>query len=200
VPFKFNYEWLQEDVFQKLAIDNWKHYDSTLSSLATNQFIGNLKLIKKLTVEWDCQQKDKCQRELLEIEEKNNKFYVGNLVGIFSEGDIAELQVLEGRKASWLAKEEVKWKLKICALWLNEGDGNTKFFHKYANHGKVINTIWELNGSNGSNIRYFHDLSKDRVKYFENLFKDTEESCIVDQMRIVRSFPRVFNQESIERE
>lgn len=33
--------------------------------------------------------------------------------------------------------------IKIRALWLANGDENTICFLNYANHGKIINTVWD---------------------------------------------------------
>lgn len=38
-------------------------------------------------------------------------------------------------------REEI-WRLRSRAIWMHEGDENTKFYHKFTNGRKVINTIW----------------------------------------------------------
>ena len=64
------------------------------------------------------------------------------------------------------------WRLKSHVIWLEEGDRNTNFFHKFASHMKVVNTIWELDGLGGSKLRTSKELLIARESYFEGLFKE----------------------------
>eukprot|EP00253_Pinus_taeda_P034108 PITA_34108 len=57
---------------------------------------------------------------------------------------------LEKRKQKILAMEEATWRLKSRALWLREGDKNTKFFHRFANKRREVNTIWEIKDEVGN--------------------------------------------------
>ncbi|XP_059288430.1 uncharacterized protein LOC132041754 [Lycium ferocissimum] len=41
-----------------------------------------------------------------------------------------------------IKNEEISWRQKSRALWLKEGDRNTKFFHKVANAHKKIQQYW----------------------------------------------------------
>jgi len=93
-------------------------------------------------VEWEKRKAEERQKELREVEEDISKMFENNDGGIFSE-ELQNLKRLEGIKKGLLEKEEAKWKLKNRAIWLAEGDENTKFFQNYARHRKNTNTIWE---------------------------------------------------------
>lgn len=54
------------------------------------------------------------------------------------------IKELERKKHNLLKQEEVSWRLKSRAIWLKEGDKNTKFFHKYENSKCERNTIWKI--------------------------------------------------------
>lgn len=43
-----------------------------------------------------------------------------------------------------LKDEEIAWRQRSRALWLKEGDKNTKFFHQFANAHKRYNHIDQL--------------------------------------------------------
>ena len=48
-----------------------------------------------------------------------------------------------------LIKEENMWKQRLRALWLHEGDQNTRFFHNQASHKFRRNRIEELQNGEG---------------------------------------------------
>jgi hypothetical protein len=70
-----------------------------------------------------------------------------------------------------LEEKEVARRLKSRALWLEKGDDNPKDFNQFANHHKSVNTIWELQGPDGSKLSNFEDLARARVNIVQALFK-----------------------------
>lgn len=81
--------------------------------------------------------------------------------------------------------------MRSKALWLKEGDNNTKFFHQFANHRKVINTIWELKNFEGALLNSQDLLLKGGYDFFKSLYFDPNQSSIEDQMRLLSCFPSV---------
>ena len=78
----------------------------------------------------------------------------------------AWIRELERRKHSLLAIEEATWRLKSRAIWLKEGDKNTKFFHRYANKRRDT-IIWEFKNEEGNMLHSQEDITKEVVKYFK---------------------------------
>jgi hypothetical protein len=56
---------------------------------------------------------------------------------------------------------------------------NTKFFHKYVSHGRIVNTIWEISKLDGSRIKSFKEIVEVGKQHFKNLFKDLEMEILV---------------------
>ncbi|OAY67941.1 hypothetical protein ACMD2_16525 [Ananas comosus] len=51
-----------------------------------------------------------------------------------------------------LEEEEILWNTRAKQRWLKEGDGNTKFFHAFANGRKRSNTIVAIEDDFGQQI------------------------------------------------
>ena len=48
-----------------------------------------------------------------------------------------------------LNNEEIQWRQRAKALWLKEGDRNSKYFHAVASHRKARNSIQRLANDEG---------------------------------------------------
>jgi hypothetical protein len=69
------------------------------------------------------------------------------------------LKDLERRKNELLELEEVQWRIKSRALWIQERDNITNFFHNYDNHKKHINVIWNIRHPNGYKVSSFKEIA-----------------------------------------
>ena len=56
---------------------------------------------------------------------------------------------LKRKISDLLVKEEKMWKQRSRALWLHEGDRNTRYFHSWATHRYQCNKICELRNQMG---------------------------------------------------
>ena len=77
------------------------------------------------------------------------------------------------------------------ALWLEEGNNNTKCFHHFANHRKVINTIWELKKIIGTSLNSQDMLLKEGHEFFKSLYLEPNHASIDDQLRVLKCFPSI---------
>jgi len=65
--------------------------------------------------------------------------------------------------------EEMNWRQKSRALWLREGDKNTKFFHRVANSHRKFNQVDSLT-INGAISRNSVEIKEHIVQYYNNLY------------------------------
>ena len=67
--------------------------------------------------------------------------------------------------------EEISWRQKSRALWLKEGDSNTKFFHRMANARRRGNFISSLT-VRGIRLSKEEELKEGIGSYFKSMFED----------------------------
>jgi hypothetical protein len=92
-------------------------------------------------------------------------------------------------------EKEKEWRLKSRALWLQVGDENTKFFHRYANCRKNINSVWKIDKGDGTWATNFKDMAFEGVNHFSSLFKEDTHATIEEVIRLSNSFPSFINEE-----
>ncbi|XP_074293711.1 uncharacterized protein LOC141620847 [Silene latifolia] len=93
----------------------------------------------------------------------------------FNEGDRSETNVQKIRqliaKISTLCRQEEQyWRQRSRALWLKDGDRNTKFFHTRAGERKRKNFIAKLIDEDGMERVGTEDVTKVALDYFQGLF------------------------------
>lgn len=108
-----------------------------------------------------------------------------------------KLKEVEEERRKILLKEEQMWHLKSRAIWLREGDKNTKFFHGYATRRKNKNSIWRLR-INGTYLTSSQDIRKEAVNHFNHLFKSRESMVQAEQLWAIEDIPRMFDEEDLE--
>ena len=117
--------------------------------------------------------------------------------GILSVPNKLKWDALQEKKNKYWAHELTTLRLNSRALWLKEGDANTKFFHLFASAKRNSNTIWSLNGQDGISVTEDLDLKALGVKHFSNLFCDDKSSDISEQLKVVRLFPHMTTDDDI---
>ncbi|XP_062112096.1 uncharacterized protein LOC133823379 [Humulus lupulus] len=81
-----------------------------------------------------------------------------------------KIKTLQSQLDVLLLKEEIYWKQRASVFWLNFGDKNTRFFHKYATNRRRTNHIRYLTLDDGAKVDTFKDIINNILSYFSNLF------------------------------
>ncbi|XP_074304372.1 uncharacterized protein LOC141639082 [Silene latifolia] len=127
-----------------------------------------------------------------------------------NEGERSERLVMERRKlvkeiAQLLKQEEVFWKQRSRAIWLREGDRNTKFFHQKAGQRKKKNFIGKIYDEEGIRREGDEAVEKVAVEYFSKLFTTDNPTDFDDifegiEHRVMREMNEILTREYDEEE
>jgi len=158
--------------------------------------MDNLKSINKLVIPWARTKHKEEEQELLIIEDQLEKIYQTIDFGFTSNTSWEALKNLEAKRRKLLDDKEATWRLKSRALWLENGDENTKFFHAYAKGRKETNTIWSLKDQEDRPVTTFEGLSNMGKKNFQTLFKDDRRENLEDIIKLALFFPSFVDEEN----
>ncbi|XP_074274052.1 uncharacterized protein LOC141597484 [Silene latifolia] len=109
----------------------------------------------------------------------------------FNEGDRSETNVQRRRQlvaqiSNLRRQEEQYWRQRSRALWLKDGDRNTKFFHTRAGERKRKNFIAKLIDDDGVERVGTEEVTKVALDYFEGLFTSSNPSNFEDVVAGIR--------------
>ncbi|XP_074278207.1 uncharacterized protein LOC141601801 [Silene latifolia] len=95
-----------------------------------------------------------------------------------SSGMVKERKRLMGEITHLLRQEEVFWRQRSRALWLREGDRNTKYFHRKARQRRKKNTITRVMGRNGTVCEGVEAVKSEAEGFFSSLFESARPEQI----------------------
>eukprot|EP00253_Pinus_taeda_P029007 PITA_29007 len=161
-------------------------------------FIRKLTDLKRISRYWAHQKRFRDDNTLKEAEQAI-AIFEGASYGTFpSQADKEAYTSLVSKRTQILKEREESWRLRSRAIWLAEGDNNTKFYHKYANGRKAINIIWELQNEQGQVITVQQGLARLANEHFKSIYKAPREVNILEIMRLAELFPSFVQQEDSE--
>eukprot|EP00253_Pinus_taeda_P026277 PITA_26277 len=166
-PFKFDHSFLNDSVFNHIVSDAWLESASCSQGSSFRLCLGYVRskvmLWQKEKRRHDCSALDKIQSELDLILSSHDP----HSLSFQQKCLIADLS---RQKIRLLESEESTWRLKSRALWLSLGDRNTKFFHKYANRRRQINTIWKIKDGSSGYFTSHQDITNAALSHFRNQY------------------------------
>jgi len=169
--FKFENWWLNQEGFVeriKVWWNDFEFYGKPDYILACK-----LKALKGKLKEWS------------RYEQGNLKLQKNNLLNqmavleshqsnrILTEEEIEKKPTLFMEYEGCLKNEEVAWRQRSRALWLKEGDRNTKFFHQTANAHKRYNHIDQLEVQ-GENITEPNRIKEEIISFYKKMYIEPE--------------------------
>lgn len=187
--YKFNHNWISNEEFQKLVQESWYSFVDYEGESAMFAMTDKLIKLKKVVRRWIRDQNRVRVAELLSIEGDIIDVFDHNASGNFSRAELDLLTTLEGRKLQILRHEEEEWRLKGWALWIDCGNLNTIFFHRFTNQRRITNSIWDLEDDMGQIISSHKDLSVVAMKHFKYVFIDPWIPRLEAQLKILPLFP-----------
>jgi hypothetical protein len=102
---------------------------------------------------------------------------------IFEQEDLDLLKLLSQRKVEILSIEEATWRLRSRAIWIEKGDKNTKFFHKFASQRSSHNTIWDLSDEDGNLISTEVGIKKMAYNHFKTQYRAHVQKTLIFNLK-----------------
>lgn len=101
-----------------------------------------------------------------------------------TEEEIAKKATIFIEHEGCLKNEEVAWRQRSRALWLKEGDRNTKFFHQTANARKRYNHIDQLKVQ-GTTIAEPNSTKEEIISFYKKLYREPEDGGLLKKSAII---------------
>ena len=167
-PFRFEHMWLIHLHFKDI-LGGWRN-ECRVEGWEDHKFMKNLQFVKSKLKEWNKvsfgELKEKKKIILLDIVVLDEKEQEGNFLS-----HLAARKTLRKRELEDVSlKEEVFWRQKSRAIWINEGDCNSKFFHRVPNRRRNRKYIKSLVTEDGVILNNIKSISKEIKRHFEKLF------------------------------
>jgi len=197
-PFKFNSTWINDQDFSLLIKQSWNSMRQWTNSSTIQLLCSKLNNLKRAVICWHRDKKVQLQSELLQIDSKKVVIFDKCLTQIFAQVDLETLKILKQEKEKILAIEENTWQLKSKAIWLNSGDKNTKFFHKYDNMIRTQNTIWDIEDDSGVLHTSDSEIKKIAMEHFKTQFRSVETKDTHCQLKVLEHLPNFFSESDCE--
>jgi exonuclease III len=172
-PFRFENMWLKAEGFLERVRNWWDsyHFFGNASFVLANK----LKALKGDLKKWNedefghvTMKKNMLMADLRELDLQEESRPLSAVEKSKKETTIVELDKL-------ILMEEISCRQKSRALWLQEGDKNSKFFHRLANSHRIANSIAKL--SIDGNMSYNQDDIRDHIaSFYEHLYTENDYS------------------------
>lgn len=163
-PYIFRFEkcWSSNDRCEEVVRRLWRQGQTSCES--------KLEAMKAIDTEFKEYRTNGIKKELLNIENQLKS----DIMWDDDPGRITDHKELESRHAHLLNVEETMWRQRSRAIWLREGDKNTKFFHNKAKQRGKTNVIQKLKDEDGIWRHGDDNVESVLLNFFEDLFSSSD--------------------------
>jgi hypothetical protein len=89
------------------------------------------------------------------VESKLSYIFIEFEVGTLTEVEESFIKEIMIRKQELLRIHESNWREKRKTIWIQEGNNNTKYFHKFSSFHRMTKYIWEIKDDQGKKVTRF---------------------------------------------
>ncbi|XP_075099342.1 uncharacterized protein LOC142176157 [Nicotiana tabacum] len=141
-PFRFENMWLKVSGIGNKVKEWWTSY--RISWTPSFRLLKKLKLLKGDIIRWNKEVFGREEVKMRELMHELGELERGEGAKELHESEKAKLGEVKREIVELVIAQEDSWRQKLRALWLNEGDSNTKFFHRVAVVNRRRNFIESL--------------------------------------------------------
>ncbi|WMV42285.1 hypothetical protein MTR67_035670 [Solanum verrucosum] len=169
--FKFENWWLQTENFKEMVKTWWD--SSNFRGKLDFILASKLKYLKDKLKEWS-----RTRQGNLGLQKQSILNQLADLERIQDQRQLTDDEsylraVLTVEFEDNAKREEVAWRQRSRALWLKEGDRNTKFFHRTANSHRRYNKIDKIS-VNGVCTQEPAIIKEEILNFYQNIYTETE--------------------------
>lgn len=197
-PFKFNRSFLKDPAFNELIEKAWKEMSSQATLPPFLTFRDKIAAMRRIVKKWEVRKKEKDKMTLTSIQQELDSILKHANANSLSFSMKCSIRDLERKKFELLKQEESFWRLKSRATWLQEGNKNTKFFHKFASARHDKNSIWKVKNENGDSFVSQKDITREAVNYFRKQYNRRSDAAFQDILWGIDQVPQMFNEDANE--
>ena len=173
--FKFDRRWLDKDGLKEAIEEGW----GPREVMDTRPLHIKLGDVRRAISRWKRANPSNTQKKIELIKEQLERAQ--------ADEDVTneELLNLKWNLCTAFREVELYWRQKSRALWLKDGDMNTKFFHAITKQRRARNRITKLKKPGGGWAESEESIEKVATEYFQNLFTSSQASDFEEALRYI---------------
>lgn len=161
--FRFENTWLRENSFSEKVASFWRTLDHS-------HLMPKLNSVSLFMAKWGRNFFHKFRDKI-----KKQKVVLESFAECDKEENTRKYFEAKHQLNELLVHEEVYWKQRDKAFWLEDGDSNSKFFHAFANARKKINHVSQLKNDHGEVVFQHDDMCRIVKSNFRAVFENAED-------------------------